>query len=337
MEKTGEDLKMKRARYFALFTGLCLLTVIIILQDIGEVFGVLGRVGGNVFYIFLYFVLPLGCTVCATYILIPGPLRPEPGDRWFGNLLVSSVNWLLPVAQIGGWIARVHWLSKRRVPISIAGASAFVDITLQAFAQSMVGILGLILLIYFFWQEKVLIFSGLLVAVLLLLSVYILYKIQNKGVFFYLTKFCKSTSFGQELAQYVENFQAIDFEVKALYGKRQRVIISVILRFIARILFAGEIYIVFYILGHPISFLDAIFLESLGQTIRAASFLVPGSYGIQEGGYVVIGLMLGLPTNYCLATALTKRVRELFVGGCTLLIWQWREGKIHFLENKLNK
>ena len=142
-------------------------------------------------YIFLYFVLPLGCTVCATYILIPGPLRPEPGDRWFGNLLVSSVNWLLPVAQIGGWIARVHWLSKRRVPISIAGASAFVDITLQAFAQSMVGILGLILLIYFFWQEKVLIFSGLLVAVLLLLSVYILYKIQNKGVFFYLTKFCK--------------------------------------------------------------------------------------------------------------------------------------------------
>ncbi|MEK9628158.1 MAG: lysylphosphatidylglycerol synthase domain-containing protein [Nitrospinota bacterium] len=329
---------MKKVKYFALFAGLCLLTVIIILQGIGEVLGVLTRVGGHVFYLFIYFIFPLGSTVLATYILIPKRRRPEPGNQWFGNLLVNSVNWLLPVAQIGGWIARVHWLSRRGMPVTLAGASSFVDLTIQAFAQSLVGILGLILLIFLFWQEKTLIYSGILIAVLLLSAVYVLFKIQKKGLFFYLKKFFKSASFGRELAKYVENFQEIDLEVKALYSNRNRVIISVLFRFLARMLLAGEIFIVFYILGHPINFLDAIFLESLGQTIRAASFLVPGSYGIQEGGYVVLGIMLGLPTGYCLAMALTKRARELFLGGFTLFYWQWREGKsiLKFSENKLS-
>ena len=59
-----------------------------------------------------------------------------------------------------------------------------------------------------------------------------------------------------------------------------------------------------YFVGYPISMLDAILLESLGQTVRAASFFVPGSYGIQEGGYIALGLILGLPTSYCLAMAL---------------------------------
>ncbi len=318
---------MKKVGFSALFVGLGLLTGIIIWQGIGELLTVFGKIGGKILYLVLYYILPLTCTVWATYILFPRSLRPKLRDQWFGNLLVNSVNWLLPVAQIGGWIARVHWLSVRGTSTSLAGASAIVDLTLQALAQGMIGILGLTLLVHFFGQEKTLITLGLLVVVLLLGLVYIFYRIQNNGIFSYLLVKIRNSSLALGLAQYLEHTQSIDLEIKNFYVRRHQVVISALFRFTSRILFAGEIWIVFYFVGYPISMLDAILLESLGQTVRAASFFVPGSYGIQEGGYIALGLILGLPTSYCLAMALTKRVRELLVGGITLLFWQWREGK----------
>ena len=55
-------------------------------------------------------------------------------------------------------------------------------------------------------------------------------------------------------------------------------------------------------------------------------FFVPGALGIQEGGYVVVGRLLGIPAEMGLALALIRRVRELAFGIPGLIAWQIIEG-----------
>jgi hypothetical protein len=63
-----------------------------------------------------------------------------------------------------------------------------------------------------------------------------------------------------------------------------------------------------------VSWSDALLLESLGQAIRAAAFAIPGSLGVQEGGYLLLAPLAGLRPDVALALSLAKRIRELLLG-----------------------
>jgi uncharacterized membrane protein YbhN (UPF0104 family) len=63
-----------------------------------------------------------------------------------------------------------------------------------------------------------------------------------------------------------------------------------------------------------VSWVDALLLESLGQAIRGAAFFVPGSLGVQEGGYLLLAPLVGLSADAALALSLAKRTRELLLG-----------------------
>ena len=62
-------------------------------------------------------------------------------------------------------------------------------------------------------------------------------------------------------------------------------------------------------------------LESLGQAVRSADFAVPGVMGVQEGGFLAIGALYGLPAEVSLALSLVKRVPDLALGLPGLLGW----------------
>ena len=67
-------------------------------------------------------------------------------------------------------------------------------------------------------------------------------------------------------------------------------------------------------LRFPVSWADALLLESVGQAIRGAAFAVPGALGVQEGGYVLLATLVGLPSHAGLALSLAKRTREILLG-----------------------
>ena len=52
------------------------------------------------------------------------------------------------------------------------------------------------------------------------------------------------------------------------------------------------------------------------------AFAVPGALGVQEGGYVMLGRVVGLGPETALALSLAKRVRELVLGVPGLIAWQ---------------
>ena len=57
----------------------------------------------------------------------------------------------------------------------------------------------------------------------------------------------------------------------------------------------------------------AVILESLDTTISVAAFFVPGSWGAQEGGYILIGQMLGLPAHLSLSLSFVKRIPDFLL------------------------
>ena len=79
------------------------------------------------------------------------------------------------------------------------------------------------------------------------------------------------------------------------------------------------------LLAHPVSWSDALLVESLGQAIRGAGFAIPGSLGVQEGGYLLIAPLAGLPSDVGLALSLAKRAREILWAFPGLLCWHRSE------------
>jgi uncharacterized membrane protein YbhN (UPF0104 family) len=75
-----------------------------------------------------------------------------------------------------------------------------------------------------------------------------------------------------------------------------------------------EVYWILQLLRSSVSWADALILESLGQAIRGAAFAIPGSLGVQEGGYLLLAPFAGLPPDVALALSLAKRAREVLLG-----------------------
>ena len=56
---------------------------------------------------------------------------------------------------------------------------------------------------------------------------------------------------------------------------------------------------------------EALAIEALIQAVSSAAFLVPGALGLQEAGFLGLGLLLGLPAEAAAALAIARRMRDL--------------------------
>jgi uncharacterized membrane protein YbhN (UPF0104 family) len=68
-------------------------------------------------------------------------------------------------------------------------------------------------------------------------------------------------------------------------------------------------------------------IESLGQVVRSMGFLVPGALGVQEGGYVLVCGLFGIPPEQALALSLVRRLRDLLLGLPGLVAWRWEAAR----------
>ena len=88
-----------------------------------------------------------------------------------------------------------------------------------------------------------------------------------------------------------------------------------------------EVLLIMALIGSPVSFLDALLIESLSQVIRAASLIIPGGIGTQEIGGVALCRFLGVAEPAAVTFWLLRRARELtfdIVGAAYLLRWAGR-------------
>lgn len=315
---------MKRAALATSLLGLALVTGLLAWQGTAVVLTALRTAGWGLLLVVLLHGVIVVLDAIAWRPLFPEPrppLRTLVWTRWIGE----SVNGLLPVAQIGGDVAKARLVAHAGSAGPVAAATVIADMTVAAGTQMLFGLLGLWLLLTRIGPTRALpvLLAGLgLVA----LVVGIFWHVQQRGLFGFLARHLTSVT-GPVWTGLLGGAESLDREIRALYRRSRGVFASSVWHFVAWLLGAGEVWLVMWLVGHPVTLTDALVLESLGQAVRGAAFAVPGALGIQEGAYIFLGSLLGIGPGIALALSLAKRVRELALGIPGLVVWQFLEAR----------
>lgn len=119
----------------------------------------------------------------------------------------------------------------------------------------------------------------------------------------------------------------LDAVIRELYRRPDVLVASTCLRLVQRLLMAAKVWLVAWLIGLPVGLEEAVMLNSLAVALRSVAFVVPGGLGVQEGGYIMVGMLVGLPPDAMLAISLTGRLGELLEGLPGLLAWHHVEGE----------
>ncbi len=316
----ASSLSIPRVAVPGLLVGLALFTALLATHGVGEVLRALRVAGMGLLAVAALHVVPMLADAIGWRRLLPSELRPAIGRMLWARWIGESVNGLLPVLQVGGNIVKAGLLARTGIGGAVAGATVVVDVTLVMLTQIFFTVIGLALLLLYIGGHPL----ALPVAVGLVIMGSILaafYAAQRKGVFGALAQMLARMGEGR-WSTLVAGGDALDASVAVLYRQPRTIAASSAWHLASWLLGTGEVWLAMWLLGHPIGLGEAIMLESVGQAVRAGAFAVPGALGVQEGGYVMLGRVLGLAPETALALSLAKRVREVVLGIPGLIAWQ---------------
>jgi uncharacterized protein (TIRG00374 family) len=90
-----------------------------------------------------------------------------------------------------------------------------------------------------------------------------------------------------------------------------RLALSVVFHFCAWLLGALETWLILRFLGTEVSLATATVIEAFGTAIKVATFLIPASLGVLEGGFLATFVALGLSSTTAISFSLVRRIREV--------------------------
>jgi putative membrane protein len=318
---------MRIAAYLSWIAGLTLAIGLVAYRGVGEVAGDLIGIGWGLCAIALFHLASITIDSAAWRYLLPTGERPGVVSLLWKRWVGESVNNLLPAVQLGGYAARARLLYLTGTPGAIAGASVVADLTIGVVMLVVLAIVGVGLLLGYGGSGNM---AAVLLAGIGIFAAFIagFFFVQRVGMFRFLGGIAARLARGKDLGFVIGGAERLDEATGEVYRRRGDVFRSLALRLLSRLVGVGELWLVLFLLGHPVSFGEALLLESLGQAIRAAAFIVPGALGVQEGGYMLLGAVIGLAPTVALEAALILRLREVALGVPGLFLWQWVESRI---------
>jgi putative membrane protein len=319
--------KIRIAFYSLALGGAALFTFLLIRQGAPQVGAAFASAGWWIGAVLVYhFAVPLLLDATAWWVLFPKPERLSLWQLFWMRWIGESVSTLVPSAAVGGDVVRARLAALRGTPIPTAAASVLVDITLGVFVQIGFTLLGLALIVTATGHHGF-VRPTLIGAVIGVLAIIGFYVVQRLGMFRFIGKLISRLASAPDWHSLVHSGQSLDETIRTLYARRRGVIGCCAWTAASLILGSGEIWIALHALGLQATFVNALLLQSMVLTIRSAAFPVPGALGVQEGGYVVIGNLLGIPGDAAFALSLIARVRELILGIPGLISWQLIEAR----------
>jgi uncharacterized membrane protein YbhN (UPF0104 family) len=117
-----------------------------------------------------------------------------------------------------------------------------------------------------------------------------------------------------------ETFNHLDTRLASFYREHPgRCLLAFTLFFLSWVLHGVEVYLMFWLLGHPIGWDLAICLDALAMLFTALGFFIPAAMGVQEGGNILLALGFDLGMVLGVAFSILRRLREAFWLGLGLL------------------
>ncbi len=253
-------------------------------------------------------------------------LLPDPPAGWVLfhrlRLVREGIDSLLPVAQVGGEVVGAQLLARAGLKLGLAAASVVVDVTLEFLSQVIFLMLGLAL-----WSV-----AGPSIGVapswgpwlgmgaLAAAAAGVLVAAQIFGLLRLIEGLIKRIA-ARLPAMATVSLDGLHTYAIEIYRRRRPMTISYVLHLLAWMLGTIESWAVLHALGFDVPWSTALVVESLGMAGRSAGFAVPGALVIQETGFVLAAVAMGLPESAGLALSLIKRVREVSTGLIGLALW----------------
>jgi uncharacterized protein (TIRG00374 family) len=120
---------------------------------------------------------------------------------------------------------------------------------------------------------------------------------------------------------------ALDDSIGAFYREgKKRFLGSVLWHGAGWIAGAFEVAVIFYLIGHEVSWREAWFIGAMAQLAAVVGLFAPAGIGLYEGGHYLAASALGLAPELGVTVALIRRVREIFWDFVGLWIF-WRLSK----------
>ncbi len=251
--------------------------------------------------------------------LLPGT---NPAAAIWGRLVRNSASEVLPLSQVGGYVAGARAIAGAGVSGIAATATTIVDVTLEFLAQLAYTAMALLLLLYFAPANRTAMAVAVGLAVAALLAAGFL-AAQRRG-FGLVDRIARAI--GQGWAERTAaGAAALHAAIGDAYRNIGRLAAGFALHLFSWIASASEAWLALRLAGAPLGFGPVLTIEGLLYAVRSVAFAVPNSVGVQEGAYILLGAGFGVTPDMALALSLLKRARDLVIGLPALGAWQLAE------------
>ena len=265
-------------------------------------------------------VIPYGVTsylwaVSWRFLLVSKVGCPSLGRLFFMRLAGESLNQLTPTASIGGEPFKALRLQAGGVAWQEAAASLVIHKALMVISLVLYIFicLALIPLTLPGISRALALFSGLgtlLLAVAGVLFIAAQRRSPCSSVFRVLQRFglCPAV-----LAAKEAQLASLDRYLEGFYRDHLGAgLMSLLFFFLGWLMHAVEVYLIFWLLGHPITFGVALCLDALSQLVAGLGFMIPASFGVQDGGNILLSLGFNLGATLGAGFSILRRFREAF-------------------------
>ena len=232
------------------------------------------------------------------------PFGPLAASRLAGE----AFNMATPTAAVGGEAVKA-WLLRGHAPLDATLASVIVAKTTITLGQGLYFLLGVVVA----WRTG-LTGSALLYGMLWLLGIEavalgLFVLVQTRGMLGWTLRLVERLGVRPPRGQ--ATLGRVDDALGQFYRTAPgRLGLSIGFHFIAWLMGSVETWLILKFLGSEVSLATATVIEAFGTAIKVATFLVPASLGVLEGGFLATFATLGLSSTTAISFSLVKRLRE---------------------------
>ncbi|MBR8208470.1 flippase-like domain-containing protein [Burkholderia cenocepacia] len=321
------DARLRHAGRAIALVGLALAVWLVWREHPQDILHRLRSAGAGLLVAALAHILPMLANAWDWRMLIRGPRRPSFATMLKLVWIRESINGLLPVARIGGEIVSFGLLRQAGVRPATAVASLVADMQLTLISQLIFALVAIGYVLERVSSDAARVAAHLAIGMAALVPVLLLFAlVQHARPFERAMRVLNRVTSGKVVALVGESART-DQSIRMIWRRT-----GVVVRYLGiwqTLQFAGyalEIWLALHFLGADPTFAQALAIEALIQLVSSIAFLMPGGLGVQEGGFVLIGGLLGFDPPTCLALAGARRVRDLLFYLPGLLAWQHAVG-----------
>ena len=160
--------------------------------------------------------------------------------------------------------------------------------------------------------------------------------LQTKGFFGFMANLGGKFTSNQAWKEFSNNAGDIDARIREIYRSKGKLFSAILLRTFSLAIQTGEVWLACYLLNFPIGLVEAIMLKSLTSTVTEIAFIIPNGYGIQEGAFILVGAILGIPADIALVLSLAIRIKDFIFDPAGLIVLHQIEVKNLQKKNQLD-